>query len=51
MSEQEKKESIICLTLKPSLSFFVYRIQTNEKFLQKKHFKVKGEWRIEQKMK
>ncbi len=41
MSEQEKKqkESMICLTPKPSQSFFVYYIQSKENFfLQKKSF-------------
>ena len=30
------KESMICLTPKPSKSFFVYRIQGKDFFLQKK---------------
>ena len=39
---------MICLTLKPSQSFFVYRIQSKEKnFTEKEIFKEKWEWRIE----
>ena len=41
------KESMICLT--PKKSFFFYRIQSKQFFLQKKSFKKDGEWRIEQK--
>ena len=52
MSVQKRndQESIICLTSKPSQSFFVYRIQSKEKiFTEKELFNEKGEWRIEQK--
>ena len=40
MSKQKRnnKESMICFTLKPSQSFFIYCIQSKEKFLQKKSF-------------
>ena len=53
--KRNDKESIICLTLKPSQSFFGFRLQSKENnffFLQKKSFfKEKGEWKIEQKRK
>ena len=39
VSKRNDKESTICLTPKPSQSFFVYCIQSKEKI---------GEWRIEQ---
>ena len=43
---------MICLTPKPIQSFFLYRIESKKKFLQKKRFfKEKGDWRIEQKRK
>ena len=40
MSEplRNDKESMICLTPKPSKNFFVYRIQSEEFFLRKKDF-------------
>ena len=41
------KESMICLTPKPSQSFFVYHIQRKEKkFTEKELFMEKWEWRI-----
>ena len=41
---------MICLTLKPSHSFFVYCIQSKENFLTERElFKKKGKWMIEQK--
>ena len=42
---------MICLTPKPSKTFFVYRIQNKEMlFYSKKAFlRKKGEWSIEQK--
>ena len=56
--KRNDKESMFCLTWKPSQSFFVYRIQSKESFLStvykaKKKItqKEKGKWRIEQKMK
>ena len=43
---------MICLTSKPSWSFFVYFIQSKEEFFSEKElFKEKGEWTIEQKHK
>ena len=43
---------MICFTLKPSQSFFVYHIQIKENFFYiKELFKKNGEWRIEQKTK
>ena len=54
MSEQAKndKESMICLTPKPSQSFSVYRIQWELKKITEKYlFDRKGVWRIEQKTK
>ena len=47
--KRNDKESMICLTLKPSQTFFVYRIQSKEKNLTKELFKKKGKWRIEEK--
>ena len=50
--KRNNKESMVCLTLKPNQSFFVYCIQSKEKkFTEKEVFKEKEEWRIEQKMK
>ena len=50
--ERNDKESMICLTPKPSQSFFVYRIQSKDFFFTEKElFKEKGEWTIEQKWK
>ena len=41
-----------CLTLKPSQSFFVYRIQCKEKKITEKElFREKGKWGIENKNK
>ena len=43
-NKRNDKESMICLTLKPSQSFFVYHIQSKEKlFTEKEFFKEKGE--------
>ena len=53
MSDQEKndKESIICLTPKPSQSFFVNLIQSKERiFSEKELFKKKsGDWALNKK--
>ena len=50
--KRNDKEFMICFTLKPSQSFFVYCIQSKEKILTVKElFKGKEEWRIEQKNK
>ena len=49
--KRNDKESMMCLTPKPSISFFVNRIQSKEKITEKGPFKKKGEWKIEQKMK
>ena len=42
---------MICLTPKPSHSFFVYRIQSKKKIYRKELFKKKVGWRLEQKKK
>ena len=45
---------MICLTPKPSQSFFVTRMQKKKKkkkIIEKELFKKKGKWRIEQKTK
>ena len=43
---------MICLTLKPSQSFFVYRIQSEEKILQENSFlRKKGNGGLNQKPK
>ena len=50
--KRNDKESMICLNLKPSQSFFVYCIQNKEFFFNEKElFKEKGKWRIGQKAK
>ena len=38
MNKKSDKESMICLTPKPSQSFFVYRLQSKKNFLVKKSF-------------
>ena len=44
---RNNKESMICLTPKPSWNFFIYRIQSKEKsFTEKEIFKEKGNWRM-----
>ena len=47
--KRNKKESMICLTLKPRQSFFVYHIQSKELFFTEKNILSKRQWRIEQK--
>ena len=47
--KRNDEESMVCLTPKPSQSFFVYSIQ--RKKYRKELFKEKREWRIEQKRK
>ena len=50
--KRNDKESMICLTLKPSQSFFVYCIESKEKkFTENELFKEKWVWRIEKKTK
>ena len=42
-NKRNDKESMICITPKPSQSFLIYRIQSNEKcFTEKEIFKEKG---------
>ena len=50
-NKRNDKESLICLTPKPSQSFFVYCKQSKENFFftEKELFKKKGEWKIETK--
>ena len=50
--KRNEKESMICLTPKPSQTFLGYRIQSKIKFLQKekKNFlREKGEWSVDKK--
>ena len=49
MSEQEKndKESMICLTVKPSQSFFVYFIQSKENIFTEKELLNEKVWMVE----
>ena len=51
MSQQERndKESLICLMSKPSQNFFVYSIQSKEKFLTENELFKEKMCRIEQK--